>query len=109
MKNYNQLNLNQRYQIQALLETEISKSEIAEVLGVLLCTIYREHSRNIAKRGSTAGNYIASNVQRLTDSRHKNKAKQVFFTKPLKGRIAGLLRYEKCSPELISKCLELDG
>ena len=30
------------------------------------------------------------------------------FTKPLKERIAGLLRYEKWSPELNSKRLELD-
>ena len=108
MKKYNQLNLHQRYQIQALLETEISKSEIAKILLVVPCTIYRELSRNIAKRSRTAGKYVASNAQRRADTRHRNKAKQIMFTKPLKERIAGLLRYEKWSPELNSKRLELD-
>jgi IS30 family transposase len=54
MKKYNQLDLHQRYQIQALLETEISKSEIAKILGVVPRTIYRELSRYISKRGRTA-------------------------------------------------------
>ncbi len=109
MKNYNQLTLHQRCQIEALLETEISKSEIAEILGVVPCTIYRELNRNIAKQGRTAGRYVASNAQRRADTRHKNKPKQAMLTEPLKERIAGLLRYEKWSPELISKRLELDG
>ncbi|TXE20641.1 helix-turn-helix domain-containing protein [Psychroflexus gondwanensis] len=43
------MNLPERYQIQALLETEISKSEIAKILGIVPCTIYRELGRNIAK------------------------------------------------------------
>lgn len=109
MKKYNQLNLHQRYQIEVLLETEISKSEIAEILGVAPSTIYRELRRNIAKRGKTSGTYVANNAQRRTDARHKKKPKQVLLTEPLKERIAGLLCFEKWSPELISKRLELEG
>jgi len=109
MKKYNQLTLHQRYQIEALLETEISKSEIAEIIGVVPCTIYRELNRNIAKRGRTSGKYLATNAQGRADVRHKKKPKQISLTEPIKERIAGLLRFEKWSPELISKRLELEG
>jgi len=109
MKKYKQLNLSQRYQIEALLETEISKSDIASILGVHPSTIYREAKRNTAKRGRTAGSYVAVNAQRRTDSRHKEKPKQILLTQQMKERIAGLLRIEKWSPELISKRLAIEG
>lgn len=109
MKKYKQLNLSQRYQIEALLETEISKIDIAMILGVHPSTIYREAKRNTAKRGRTAGNYVAMNAQRRTDSRHKEKPKQILLTQQMKERIAGLLSIEKWSPELISKRLEIEG
>lgn len=108
MKKYKQLTIHQRYQIEALLETGISKSEIAEIIGVDPSTIYRELTRNIAKRGRTAGSYIATNAQRRADIRHKSKPKQLLLTEQLKARIAGLLRYEKWSPELISKRLAIE-
>lgn len=91
------------------METEISKSRIAEIIGVDPVTVYRELNRNVAKRGRTAGSYVATNAQRWTDARHKSKAKQVLLTENMKERIAGLLRFEKWIPELISKRLELDG
>lgn len=109
MKKYKQLTIHQRYQIEALLETEISKSEIAKIIGVNPCTVYRELSRNIAKRGRTAGSYIATNAQRRADNRHNTKLKRLQLTEQLKERIAGLLRYEKWSPELISKRLAVEG
>lgn len=109
MKKYKQLNLHQRYQIQALLETGSSKVEIAKILGVHPSTVYRELKRNTAKRGRTAGGYVATNAQRRTDGRHKSKAKQILLTESMKERIAGLLRYEKWSPELISKRLAIEG
>jgi len=109
MKKYKQLNLHQRYQIQALLETVSSKVEIAKILGVHPSTVYRELKRNIAKRGRTAGEYVATNAQRRKDERHKSKSKQILLTESMKERIAGLLRYEKWSPELISKRLAIEG
>lgn len=109
MKKHKQLNPHQRYQIEALLETGISKSEIARIVGVDPATIYRELKRNTAKRGRTAGSYVATNAQRRTDSRHRCKPKQVLLTEQMKERIAGLLRFEKWSPELISQRLALDG
>ncbi len=109
MKKYKQLNPSQRYQIEALLETKISKSKIAHIIGVHAATVYRELARNTAKRGRTSGNYLARNAQRRTDSRHKKKPKQVLLTTQMKERIASLLRFEKWSPELISKRLPLQG
>lgn len=109
MKKYNQLNLHQRYQIQALLKAGRSKVEIAEILDVHVSTIYRELKRNTAKRGRTAGEYVAANAQRRTDNRHKSKFKQVLLTESMKERIAGLLDREKWSPELISERLSLEG
>lgn len=109
MKKYKQLNPYQRYQIQALLETAASKNLIAKTLDVHISTIYRELKRNTAKRGRTAGEYIAQNAQRRTDERHKFKRKRVMLTDAMKERIASMLRYEKWSPELISKRLALEG
>jgi IS30 family transposase len=109
MKKYKQLNPHQRYQIEALLETGISKSEIADIIGVHLATVYRELDRNTARRGRTAGEYVATNAQRRTSSRHKCKPKQVLLSEQMKERIAGLLCFEKWSPELISKRLALEG
>ncbi|TLP81221.1 IS30 family transposase [Maribacter sp. ACAM166] len=109
MNKYKQLTPDQRYQIQALLRAEIGKTAIAGIIGVHPATIYRELKRNTAKRGRTAGDYVAENAQRRTVSRHKCKFKRVLLTEVMKERIAGLLRFEKWSPELISKRLELEG
>lgn len=109
MNKYKQLTPDQRYQIQALLKAEIGKIEIADIIGVHPATIYRELNRNTAKRGRTAGDYVAKNAHRRTVLRHKYKFKRVLLTEVMKERIAGLLRFEKWSPELISKRLELEG
>lgn len=109
MKKYKQLSQEQRYQIEALLEINTSKTKIAEIIGVHHSTIYRELKRNTAKRGRTAKKYLAKNAQRRTSLRHKSKPKQVLFTEALKERIADLLRIQKWSPELISKRLALES
>ena len=109
MKKYKQLNLHQRYQIQALLQVGSSKGVIAKILEVHPSTIYRELERNTAKRGRTAGEYVATNAQRRTDERHKSKPKEILLTESMKKRIDGLLRKERWSPELISERLSLQG
>lgn len=106
---YNHLTQEQRYQIEALLETNTKKSEIAEIIGVHPSTIYRELNRNTAKRGRTAGTYVARIAQNRTQKRHKTKPKKILLTKELKERIAGLLLYENWSPELISQRLTKEG
>lgn len=101
-KNYTQLSLDQRYQIEALLKAGIQQKLIADQLGVHASTICRELKRNIAKRGRTAGVYKACDAQRKTDLRHHQKAKQIVFTDPMKQLVAKQLMEQKWSPELIS-------
>lgn len=106
---YKQLTQEQRYQIEALLKTNTNKPEIARIIGVHPSTIYRELARNTAKRGRTAGKYVARIAQNRTDKRHKDKPKRVLLSNELKERIVKLLRVDKWSPELISYRLKKEG
>lgn len=105
MKHYKQLTLSQRYQISALLETAISITQIATIIGVHKSTVSRELKRNIPTRGRTAGIYIAEHAHQKASYRHCKKSKPIVMTETLKKRIAGLMEYEKWSPELIAKRL----
>lgn len=105
MKHYKQLTLPQRYQISALLETGISSTQISHIIGVNKSTISRELKRNTPSRGRTAGNYIAGHAHQKASKRHCIKRKCILLTDELKERIAGLMEYEKWSPELIAKRL----
>lgn len=109
MKNYKQLTLKQRYQIQCLLQAGFTQIKTASIIGVHRSTVSRELKRNIPKRGRTAKCYIAEHAQLKTDTRHAIKRKQVLLTEALKQQIASLLEHEKWSPELISKRLALNG
>ncbi len=101
-KNYTQLSLVQRYQIQSFLKTGMKQKLIAQYLGVHPSTISRELRRNIAQRGQTAGEYIASNAHRKTTQRHFNKPKRVKFTSSMMEQAARWLNDKKWSPEIIS-------
>lgn len=101
-KNYTQLSLVQRYQIQAFLKAGMTQKRMAEEIGVHPSTISRELARNTAQRGRTAGNYMAANAQRRTDQRHHLKPKLVQFTYEMKDQVVRWLEHEKWSPELIS-------
>lgn len=102
-KNYTQLSLVQRYQIEAFVKAGMKQKMIAREIGVHPSTISRELGRNIAQRGRTAGNYVAANAQRKTDQRHQLKPKQIKFTPCMKKQAAKWLTEKKWSPELISK------
>jgi len=65
-KNYTHLSLVQRYQIEALLQLGMKQKKIAEAIKVNPSTISRELARNTAKRGRTAGEYLAYNAEFLT-------------------------------------------
>ncbi|MFN3298769.1 MAG: IS30 family transposase [Sediminibacterium sp.] len=101
-KNYTQLSLIQRYQIQAFVKAEKQQKWIAEQIGVHPSTISRELRRNTAQRGRTAGTYMASNAQRRTEQRHHYKPKLVKFSFAMKEQAVQWLSVEKWSPELIS-------
>jgi IS30 family transposase len=101
-KNYTQLSLIQRYQIDAFIKAGMKQKFIAEQIGVHPATISRELRRNIAQRGRTAGQYVANNAQRKTDFRHRNKPKLVKFSDKMKEQAVKWLSEDKWSPELIS-------
>lgn len=101
-KNYTQLSLVQRYQIEALLKVGLKQKLIANLIGVHGSTVSRELKRNTALRGRTAGEYVASNAQRKTNLRHQQKPKQVLFTVDMKQHAVKKLEVDKWSPELIS-------
>jgi IS30 family transposase len=65
-------------------------------------TISRELGRNTAKRGKTAGEYVADNAQRRTEQRHHSKPKVVKFSTQMKEQAVRWLSVEKWSPEIIS-------
>ena len=89
-KIYTQLSLIQRYQIEALIKAGMKQKMIAANIGVDASTVSRELARNIAQRGRTAGEYVASNAQRNTAHTHHTKHKVVKFSE------------EKWSPEINS-------
>lgn len=105
-KNYTQLSLEQRYQIEALFTAGISQKQIALQIGVHPSTISRELRRNIAKRGRTSGEYHARIADRKTRIRHQAKPKRVIFDPKMKELIHHYLSVERWSPELISKSVE---
>jgi transposase, IS30 family len=90
-KNYTQLSLVQRYQIQAFVKAGIKQKMIAQEIGVHPSTISRELNRN-----------IASNAQRRTDQCHQFKPNLVKFTWIMKEQATQWLSNEKWSPEIIS-------
>jgi len=91
-KNYTQLSLIQRYQIEAFLKAGMKQKMIAEHLGVHPSTVSRELKRNTAKRGRTSGEYLAANAHRRTKIRHQDKPKLVKFTDKMKNKLLnGLL------------------
>ena len=101
-KNYTQLSLEQRYQIDALLKANQTQKQIAAIIGVHPSTIHREIKRNTPKGGVGAKSYWADNAQRRTNLRHRLKPKNLLFTNPLKQYCRELLINKKYSPEIIS-------
>jgi len=101
-KNYTQLGFEQRYQIEALLQTGRDQKEIAQQIEVHPSTICREFRRNTARRGPTAGCYSARNAQRKTTDRHTHKPKALKFNDRMKQVAAQWLQVDKWRPELFS-------
>ncbi len=77
---YYQLTQEQRYKLEAYLNTGKNQVEIANLLGVHKSTISRELKRNVAKRGQGAKIYGASKAQVKTQIRHQKKKKRILFS-----------------------------
>lgn len=108
-KKYNQLTLEQRYKIEALIGAEMTQTAIAEIIGVHKCTISREIKRNAPKRGQGAKIYVAINADDKTSHRHKSKNKCKRFTDGMKKQMKEWMIQKKYSPELVSAQWTKDG
>jgi len=101
MKNYNQLSLEQRYQIQVLLLGGNTYTYIAQLLGVHKSTISREVHRNAIQSGPRKHLYDPDFAWQKTQFRHRFKAKKMVFTSQMKETIIEWLKVKRLSPELI--------
>ena len=98
MKNYNHLDLSQRYIIQSLLTEGRSKDYIAGTLGLHVSTIHREVSRNKDER---SGLYRASLAGDKCTARHKVKHKHTTFSPGVEQFVKECLS-DQLSPEQIA-------
>jgi IS30 family transposase len=101
-KKYNQLTLEQRYKIEALIEAGTTQAAIAEIVGVHKSTISRELNRNVPKRGQGAKIYVACKANAKCLDRHKSKKKHVLLTPELKRQMKEWMTVKRYSPELVS-------
>lgn len=92
----------QRYQIEALIKVGLTQKSIAETLGVSASTISRELRRNTPCTGVGALTYHATNAQRRTRLRHRDKPKHSWFEPTMKQKCRSWLKVEKYSPALMS-------
>ncbi len=102
MANYKQLTLEQRYQIQTLLQQEYKQCEIAAFVNVSSSTISRELKRN----SSLSGSYIASEAHNLRADRAQRGPYKM--KSELEKQVMDLLQ-ERYSPEQISGVLALEA
>jgi len=87
-QNYKQLSLVERCQIEVLVKAVITQKMIAANIGVGHYTVRRELSKNIAQRGRTAVEYLASNYHRKTEQRHHTKHIIVKFSTMSKTKLS---------------------
>lgn len=93
---YKQFIKEQRYQIQVLLQENVSKTRIAELVGVYVSTIYREIKRNTGKRV-----YNAERAQSLCDLRKERFGRNRRFNTGMKRFMEEKKSKEEWSPEQI--------
>lgn len=99
------ITLEQRYEIQAMVNNECSQKDIAIALGKSESAISRELKRNKDRRN---GKYIASTAQRKYDKRQKEKPRHKRFTLEMQKTVEKLLE-KKYSPEQITGRLKKKG
>lgn len=101
MQKFNHLRPEQRYQIEALLETGTSQSEIANILGVHKSTVSRELKRNKVPKGPFSKYYSGRVAHNRYVGRQRLKPKMIRFTEEMKQQARIWLKDDKLSPELI--------
>jgi len=101
MRNYKQLNREQRYQIEILNKAGKNQKEMAELLGVSRSTMCRELKRNSGKKG-----YFPKQAQIKADKRRTQATKALKMTAEVIVEIEEKIRLD-WSPEQISGKLEI--
>ncbi|MBL4861944.1 MAG: IS30 family transposase [Crocinitomicaceae bacterium] len=99
------LTYEQRYTIEVLLKSRVSKPEISKVIGVNKSIVYREVHRNMDLRNKE---YKASLAQKKYQKRQKDKPKHVRFTEQVEIKVRSYLEQDY-SPEQISGVFKRDG
>jgi IS30 family transposase len=100
MQNYNQLAIEQRYQIYAFRKAGMSLSKIAKEIKCHKSTVSRELDRNKGKRG-----YRPEQAQRKASNRKRSAHKAVKLDLKLKAQISILIQQD-WSPEQVSGYLK---
>jgi len=103
---YQQLTLDERYQIQALLKCRLTPSAIAQQLGRHRATLYRELRRNANPEAVVP--YLAARAQRRTRARRIAKGQA---SRKIRGPLQRLIEHKlrlSWSPEQISGRLRLE-
>lgn len=108
-KKFNQLTPEQRYKIEALVNTGMSLSAIALAIGVHKSTISRELRRNTPQRGIGAKVYHAGNADYKAKLRQQQKPKNESFTPLLKLQAKQWITDDKYSPELVAAQWKKEG
>lgn len=105
MRKYKQITKEQRFQIDALLKQGISKSCIADQLGVDRSTVHRELKRN----ASNLKRYHAAKADELACIRKERFKGHRTFTSAMKKIIDQKLTQEQWSPEQVVNHCRLQG
>ena len=108
-KKYNQLLLEQRYKIEALINAGHSQTFVANILGVHKSTISRELKRNTPQRGIGAKRYNADCASSKAVQRHIDKPKNIRFGSELKAQAKEWMQTKRYSPELVCAQWKKDG
>lgn len=97
----------QRYTIEALLQTQMSLREISEVIGVSKGTVCREIHRNCDKRGHHR--YRWELAQKKYEKRMRERSHYIKFTDDLKRTVRRFIVYGQYSPEQICGRFRMKG
>jgi Transposase and inactivated derivatives, IS30 family len=104
---YKHLTREQRYTIEALLQTSMSLREIAEVIGVSKGTVSREIRRNCDMRGHHR--YRWQLAQKKYERRMKTRKHFLKFTDEMKRIVRRFIVYGQYSPEQICGRFRMKG
>ena len=104
---YKHLTKEQRYTIDALLQTPMSLREIGEVIGVSTGTVSREIRRNCDMRGYHR--YRWRLAQKKYERRMKDRRHYLKFTDDMKRTVRRFIIYGQYSPEQICGRFRMKG